>query len=417
MGVLGLITEYNPFHHGHLHHLDESKKITGASHTVAVMSGHFMQRGEPAIADKWTRASMAVACGVDLVLELPTVYACSTAEQFACGSIQLLDRLGCVTDVCFGSEIGDTSIFKLIGSLLADPHPEYSFHLKKELALGVPFAAAQEQALLYIIECHFPDMLSLAKQIFNRPNNVLGMAYAKYIRKIGSSMKLHTIQRIGAGYHDLTTHHLISSATGIRRLYQESQEITAIEPFLPKKAYEKLVIGISEGRGPVFHHAFHQDLLTLLKRSSLKELSNLPDVSEGLEYRIMECIRHSGTIDEFLICVKNKRVPYTRLHRMLIHLLLNLDRHSLAPCTSDSAPLYGRILAFNDRGREIIRMCQSASTIPLINKTANFNPETHEIKQLLDIDFRASRIYGSRLSHSAFLRGEPDLLMSPVYVR
>ncbi|SMP47009.1 nucleotidyltransferase [Anoxynatronum buryatiense] len=417
MPILGLITEYNPFHHGHLHHLNESKKITGATHTVAVMSGHFMQRGEPALTDKWTRASMAVACGVDLVLELPTIFACSTAEQFARGSILLLDQLGCVTDVCFGSEIGDPAIFKLIGFLLADPHPDYSYYLKKALSSGIPFAAAQEKALIYIIERDFPEKLPLAKQVFNRPNNVLGMAYAKHIIKTGSSMALHTIQRIGAEYHDPTTVHSISSATGIRRLYHNTGDVSSIKPFLPSQAYERLLCGISEGRGPVFHDDYHQELLTLLKRSSICEFANLPDISEGLEHRIMKCVKKAGSIEEFMFCVKNKRVPYTRLQRMLIHLLLNLNRNQLATYQHDTSSTYGRILAFNDRGRELIRTCQATAKIPLINKMANFQTASPEINQLLDIDFKASRIYGAKLLHKSFLHGDPDLLMSPVYVK
>ncbi|MEN1759479.1 nucleotidyltransferase [Anoxynatronum sibiricum] len=417
MPVLGLITEYNPFHHGHLHHLNESKKITAATHTVAVMSGHFMQRGEPALTDKWTRASMAVACGVDLVIELPTFYACSTAEQFARGSILLLDHLGCVTDVCFGSEIGDPGIFKLIGSLLADPHPDYSDYLKQASSSGISFAAAQEKALIRIIERDYPEMLPLAKQVFNRPNNVLGIAYAKHIIKTGSSMALHTIQRIGAEYHDPTTMHPVSSATGIRRLYQNTGDVSSIKPFLPSESYERLLCGIREGRGPVFLDDYHQELLTLLKRSSIDELVNLPDISEGLEHRIMKCIKHSGSIETFMFCVKNKRVPYTRLQRMLIHLLLNLNQKELTICQYDTSSIYGRILAFNDRGRELIRICQTTTKIPLINKTANFQTASPEINQLLDIDLKASRVYGTKLHHKSFSQGEPDLLMSPVYVR
>jgi predicted nucleotidyltransferase len=416
MKVLGLIVEYNPFHHGHFYHLTQSKMLTGADYSVAVMSGHFMQRGEPAVTDKWTRAAMAVSCGVDLVLELPAIYACSSADFFARGSVLLLDQLGCVTDLCFGSEAGSLQALEIASELMAHPPAAYDLRLREALEQGLPYAAAQESALLHVLRKSSSQTKDAVAKVFNQPNNILGLAYLKHLKIVNSAIQVHTIKRIGAGYLEKQLHHLVSSATGIRHQYEFSGDFNSVKNSMPEKAYTIMARGIETGRGPVFLKDFESTIMILLKRSSISELARLPHVTEGLENRILSCIQRTGSISEFLNCVKNKRVPYTRLQRMLIHLLLNI-RH---PMASDwyyhHKPPYARILAFNDRGRQLIRLCQKKASIPLINKAASFRADTSAIRDLLLLDYRASRIYGSVLPHPSLRLGEPDLVNSPVYV-
>ena len=416
MKVLGLVTEYNPFHNGHLHHLVESKRVAGASYSVAVMSGHFMQRGEPAIVDKWTRAAMAVSCGVDLVLELPTIYACSSADSFARGSVLLLDQLGCVTDLCFGSEAGGLKGLEWVGEQLAHPSEGFEDHFAKALSSGLSFASAQESALTYILQQSAPHMIDHVKPLFNQPNNVLGISYIKHLKKASSDINVHTIPRIGAGYLDLKLHPRVSSATGIRHHYFNAGDLDSVRLSMPANAYSYFENGVKCGRGPVNISDFEKSLMVLLKRSSKQELLQLPHMTEGLENRILACIQTSGTVDSFLHCVKNKRVPYTRLQRMLIHLLLNIQNKMASEWYHLRKPPYARILAFNDQGRKLIRICRKSAVIPLINKTASFEPDCPHTKELISLDFRASRIYGAMLQHPTFQNGEPDLLNSPVYV-
>ena len=416
MKVLGLVTEYNPFHNGHLYHLRESKRVTGATHTVAVMSGHFLQRGEPAIADKWTRAAMAVASGVDLVIELPAVYACASADHFARGSVLLLEQLGCVTDLCFGSENGQLDAIDRISDILAYPTREYEQELRRGLDKGVSFSAAQQSALIKTLNKTVDGQLNVLS-VFNQPNNILGIAYLTQLKLNQCRMKAHTIRRIGAGYHDEHLHHQISSATGIRHQIRQSNDLSGIRHCVPEAAFDLLCKGFSMQGGPVFMSDFEDAVMILLKRTNEKELTKLPYVTEGLENRMMNCIRKSSTLDAFFSCVKNKRIPYTRLQRIVIHLLLGIDNSLAVPWYTQQKPPYARILAFNDTGRALIKHCRTTAQIPLISKTATFQPDSLHVQELLMLDYRASRIYGTALKSHQFRQGEPDLLISPIYLR
>jgi predicted nucleotidyltransferase len=380
------------------------------------MSGHFMQRGEPAVIDKWSRAAMAVSCGVDLVLELPAIYACASADYFARGSVLLLDQLGCVTDLCFGSEAGSLQGLEIASELMAHPPAAYEQHLRKALGKGLPYAAAQESALMHILRKSSSQTKDAVVEVFNQPNNILGLAYLKHLKIVNSDIQAHTIQRIGAGYLEQQLHHVVSSATGIRHQYESSKNLNTVQNTMPEKAYSIMAKGIETGRGPVFLKDFESAIMILLKRSSASELTRLPHITEGLENRILWCIQRTGSVNEFLHCVKNKRVPYTRLQRMLIHLLLNIRQPMVNDWYYHQKPPYARILAFNDRGRQLIRICQKKALIPLVNKTASFKADTSTIRDLLLLDYRASRVYGSVLLHPSLRLGEPDLINSPVYV-
>ena len=417
MKILGLITEYNPFHYGHLHHLQASKKISGATHTVAVMSGHFTQRGEPSITDKWTRASMAVSCGIDLVIELPTIYACSSADFFARGSIWLLQQLGCITDLCFGSESGSINGMEIISDLLANPSQSYHDQLDTNLKTGLSYPAAQEGAVRSVLHGIFTEPANDYTDVFNMPNNILGMAYLKHLKIINSSIRVHTIKRIGAGYHDTDISNEISSASGIRKQINTTGKFDEIKRNMPGSAYEIMLKGFALNRGPVFMSDFDQTIMTLLKRSSKSDFLELPHVTEGIENRMLSCRTVSSSIEEFIFCVKNKRIPYSRIQRMLIHLLLAIRNPFAIKWYNDLIPPYARILAFNDRGREIIRICKDTSTIPLINKPSNFNPKDQTVRDLLALDYRAGRLFGSVLQNKKFSHADPDLIMSPVYLK
>lgn len=416
MKLLGLITEYNPFHNGHYHHLNESKIISGASHSVAIMSGHFTQRGEPGLIDKWTRASMAVSCGVDLVLELPTIYACSSADFFARGSILLLQQLGCITDLCFGSESGTLDEIDRISDILANPSVLYHDQLKAKLNEGSSYPAAQEAAVKAVLKDKFNQTESGIENVFNRPNNVLGIAYLKHLKIVNSSIHVHTIKRIGAGYHDININNRISSASGIRNQIQITGEPDLIKKNMPDSAHRIMLNGFKQGRGPVFMSDFEQAIITLLKRASQNDFLELPHVTEGIDNRMLSCRTATSSIEDFIACVKNKRIPYSRIQRMLTHLLLGVRNPFAHQWYSEQKPPYARILAFNDRGRDIIRLCKKTSSIPLINKPAHFKPESQTIKELLALDYRSGRLYGSVLQNNQFRNSDPDLIMSPVYI-
>ena len=417
MKVLGLITEYNPFHNGHLHHLKESKKMTGADYTIAVMSGHFMQRGEPAIIDKWSRATMAVKSGVDLVLELTGIYACASAEYFARGGILLLDQLGCVSDFCFGSESGQLEGMETISSILADPPAIYEQILRQSLREGLSFAAAQETAVKQIIRNNHPALLDNVLTVFKQPNNILGVSYLKHLKISKSNIRAHTIPRIGSGYLDREIAGEINSATGIRYHYQKNSQLELLKKSMPFTAFQEFRQSLEAERGPVFLENFEQILMLLLKRTTPAELAKLPHVTEGLENRLINCAHQTNTLPAFLECAKNKRVPYTRLQRILIHLLLQINKDMADQWYYHKKPAYARILAFNDKGRVLLRLASQHTRIPFITKTAAFEINDSSTQQLLHLDYKASRIFGMMLSCNSFRSGEPDLTFSPVYVK
>ena len=392
-------------------------KITRADFSIAVMSGHFLQRGEPAMVDKWTRARMAVACGVDVVIEIPSIYACASAEHFARGSIGLLSQLGCVTDLVFGSESGNLDALQHIGRMLADESSQYRQVLRRYLSLGLPFAAAQEKTVIHILEQQSHKKTDHIVSVFKQPNNLLGIVYLKEMIRVNSNITPHTIKRVGAGYHDTSLNNRISSATGIRKTIKDSGETAPSQPYMPPHAYEVLRSGIQQFGGPVDLSQFNDPIMTLLKRASKKDILQLPHISEGLENRIYQAAHQASNIFQFMDLVKNKRVPYTRLQRMLVHLLLNINQDISQHWHQHALPPYAKILAFSENGRLLIKHCTQLSGIPLINKPALYKPQDLETKKLFDLDCRAGRIYGSVMKHHTLRSGNPDLQISPWYSR
>lgn len=233
MKVVGLITEYNPFHNGHKYHLEASKEKASATHSIAVMSGNFLQRGEPALLDKWTRAKMAVDSGVDLVLELPTVFATQSAEYFAHGALSVLEDTNVVDSLCFGSELGDTELLKDIADVLVDEPLEFKNILKKHLNLGLSFPKARSLALKAFFEHAKYSHFEKIEKIVESPNNILGIEYMKSLIKLKSKITPLTIKRVYSNYHDKDINSSIASATSIREHYFKNKNIKELSSVVP----------------------------------------------------------------------------------------------------------------------------------------------------------------------------------------
>ena len=223
MKIVGLITEYNPFHNGHLYHLEQALDITGADAAIALMSGNYVQRGAPAIMPKHLRAQVALEAGVPLVLELPVCYATGSAEYFASGAVSLFQRLGCVDAICFGSECGDYSLLERIAQVTAEEPEEYRFSLQEALREGMSFPLARQMAL----KQYFRD--ELPSEILEQPNNILGIEYIKALRRQNSPIKAYTIKRKVSGYHDEHLSESYSSASAIRRLLEAAGKAIHLE--------------------------------------------------------------------------------------------------------------------------------------------------------------------------------------------
>ncbi len=414
MRILALIAEYNPFHNGHLYHLKESKKITGASHTIALMSGNFLQRGEPALVDKWNRAKMAILNGVDLVIELPTIFACATAELFAWGGVKLLDDLGVVNSLVFGSEAGDLSSLNMLAKILLESPQSFESKLKSFLSQGMPFPAARSKAMKHYCITHLGYHTDIHKMM-SSPNNILAIEYLKALNKLDSPINPKTITRVNATYHSKEIKNKIASATAIReKLRKTPLSLTEIKNVVPKPTYESLSLAYSRGLAPVFEEDFSQAILASIRRMDSKDLVRYFDVKEGLENRISKSGHNSNDLSSLYGSIKSKRYTLTRIQRICIHILLNLDKDIIKKYKT-LGPRYIRVLGLNNKGREILRLCKQKSKLPIISKIPRNIPWDSTIEEMLQVDIKASSIYGLALGDSNYASKIMDFYEKPYY--
>lgn len=406
MKVLGIISEYNPFHKGHLYHLEESKKRTGAEFVVAVMSGQFVQRGEPAIADKWTRAKAAVECGVDLVLELPFVYACNSAEYFAYGGISILEGLGCVDYISFGSESGDIDELKEIAEVLVSEPEELKEILKNNLGRGFSYARSWGMA----IERYAGKK---AAKIVREPNNILALEYLKRMIKTNSEMTAITIPRTGLPHNSDEPSCDYASATALRKKFFEQGSLDGFIDYMPMGSYKNLFQ--SESRCNIRMDDLFSLVASEILRVSAEELAEIFSVTEGLENRLKSEVRKAKNMDELIDKVNSKRYAKTKIQRMLMHILVHLDQESLNQIIAKRL-VYGRLLAMNDKGAKLLKTVKKnkSAQIPIIT---NINKDVRDDSMLwtsLNYDVLATDLYN--LSSGNSLYAGADYIVKPVKI-
>lgn len=392
MKTVGLITEYNPFHNGHAYHIEKAKMLTGADRVIVVMSGDFVQRGAPAVMPKHLRAKSALLSGASLIIELPVCFATGSAEYFAQGSISLLNQLGCIDSICFGSECGDLHLLKEIAQILADEPIEYQTALKQALKEGASFPAARQEALNI-----YSDKYS---EILASPNNILGIEYLKALAKIHSKMEPFTIKRIGAGYHDMDIDGQFSSATAIRSdIYQladvnsssESLPLTHIQTQVPSSCHE-LMKKNYQTRYPVKADDFSLLLKAKLLSETAGSLSHYLDMSPELANRILRLRNDYLSFEQFCDLLKTKELTRSRISRSFIHVLLGITNDWL---TAMKAPApYARILGFRRDHADLLGILKRTSDIPLITSPARA-VLADTAYQMLELDIYASDLYES----------------------
>jgi len=389
MKVLGLITEYNPFHNGHKYHLNKAKSMTSTTHTIAVMSGHFLQRGEPAIFDKWTRAEIAIKEGVDLVIELPTVYSCNSAEFFAYGSVKLLDQLNIVDYLCFGSEAGEIEKLLSIAKILVEEPSSFKKSFKNYIKLGLSFPLARQKAL----EKYLINNLNL-HTILSNPNNILGIEYLKALIAIDSKIKPLTIKRIKADYNSKEIKSDICSATAIRELLlnDEKNVYEKLYQVVPDNSYRVIMKSIKEGNGPIFTRDIENFLLYKLRTIDKATLKKIHDVREGLENRIIEAALNSTTYMELVNNIKSKRYTLTSIQRILVKSLIDIFDIDIVN-NNIKAPQYIRVLGFSDKGRELLRLIKEKSNTPIITNLKYYKPQNHAAEKMINTDIKATNVY------------------------
>lgn len=395
--VLGIIGEYNPFHNGHLHHLNESKKITGANYTVAVISGNFVQRGNVALIDKWSRAKMAILNGVDLVLELPCIYSISSAENFASGAIKILNSLKIVDAVSFGSEINDMSVLKEFATILTEEPDEYKSLLAHELSKGISFPKARENALLMYLN----DIRKYAN-VLSSPNNILAIEYLKALQISESTIEPVSIKRKGPGYNSNMVIDNLASGTAIRR-YIENRNFYSLDKVLPQVSYDILSDAIKKGHYVSGLERFEKEIIFTLRRMTIAEIANLPDVSEGLENSLKNAANSCNNLAEFRRLVKSKRYTQTRIDRILLYALLGFTKDDMED--SKKVDPYIRVLGFNSKGEELLsEICKENKKLQVVTSVKNFMSTCRNKKLLmmLEKDIQATNTYTLGYEYDSF---------------
>lgn len=393
--VLGIIAEYNPFHNGHLLHLEKSKKICDAQYSVCVMSGNFVQRGNTSIVNKWIRAEMALKSGVDLVLELPTVYSISSAENFAEGAIKLLNSLKIVDTISFGSENSDINVLNRISSVLHEEPKQYLELLNSELKKGLSFPKARENAiLLYLNDEKYLNIL-------NQPNNTLAIEYLKALKKYKSHISPISVKREKVFYNSNCIVDEYASATAIRNMIINEQ-FNDIRKVVPASSYNLLMNEIEEGHLVIDISKFEKEILYAIRRLSADDIKNFPEVTEGLENAIKNASNSCNNLSELINMIKSKRYTHTRIQRILLYILLNITKKDMY-LSRKNIP-YARILGYSPQGKELISEIYKANPkITLITSVKNFldssNNKTY--KYMLNKDILATNIYTLAYSNNS----------------
>ena len=374
MKIAGIVAEYNPFHNGHRWQI-EATRAAGASHIVAVMSGCYVQRGEPALWDKWLRTRAALLGGVDLVVELPLPYATATAQRFAYGGVTLLNALGVVDMLSFGSELGETQPLVTAARALLDPELERL--IPQLMGDGRTFAAARQQA----VEVLYGQSTA---QLLQSPNNILGVEYIYWLLRTGSHIQPFTVARQGGG-HDSRGLGQFSSASALRQMVVE-QGYQGLEGLVPNARV--FIDACREGccYDPA---ALERPMLAALRSMSRKQLAELPDISEGLENRIRQAVKTAETVEGLLEAVKTKRYPHARLRRILLAAWLGIP----AGLTAQPPP-YIRVLGMNRRGQEVLSLAKKRAILPMSHSAARLQQLGARESKFISLEARADDLYG-----------------------
>ncbi|HBD66639.1 MAG TPA: nucleotidyltransferase [Eubacterium sp.] len=416
MKAVGLVTEYNPFHNGHLYHLNKAMELTGADISVAVMSGDFVQRGEPAALDKYTRASMALNSGVNLVIELPVNYAVSSAESFAAGALKVLNYIK-ADSIAFGSESGDIERLSKLAHILCDNEDTLYKEISKYTANGISYAAARQKVVEKLTDKDTAAMLTSS-------NNILAVEYLKAIIKNNYAIKPYTVQRQGDAYNDTNIRSDYASATALRGNLKADN----ISKYIPVKAG----LILSSNANYIYPDDITEVLFTRLldilfasnydKNVFIENVMQYPDVSKEIAGRLyksaMDMItrtvpQRSESKDNWAfsfgsLCehIKTKEVPLSRIKRALVRITLGLDKKHMEKYANEP---YIRVLGFDKKGQEYLSYIRKTVEVPLITKTADY-------KEMLLDDIHAANIYNMIVAGKYGVKELGDFVRGPVRV-
>lgn len=437
--AVGIIAEYNPFHNGHAYQLQKARELSGADYCVVAMSGDFVQRGAPAIFDKYTRTRMALLSGADLVLEMPPVFAACSAEDFAACGVSMLDRLGVVSHLCFGSECGDISLLRNLADILCREPEEFSQLLKGYLKQGNTYPQARARALADFLKEGGRNLSHDFDNVLSSPNNILGIEYCKAIQRRNSALIPITVRRQGKDYHDLelmdcsdavsgswtspdssftgnTCGSAFSSASAIRKALKEN-EGGICEPL--KSQVPPAVWELMREATPVFPDDFSALLsyrLLELHRHQIP-LARFGDVSGELAARIERQLLDFTSFENRIQALKTRQYTYTRISRSLLHILLHMTEEDIRFRKQHDYLSYIRVLGFRRDAGELLKAIKKASAMPFITKTADasriLDPDSYQ--EFLS-DLFCSHIYQSAAEQKSGILRKNEYTQSVILV-
>lgn len=398
MITAGIIAEYNPFHRGHRYHIEETRKRTGAEYIVVVMSGDFVQRGEPAIVDKYCRAEAALTNGADLVLELPVYYATASAEFFATAGVTLLHNLQCVEYLSFGSEWAQVDNLESLAELLLREPEEYRQLLREELRKGCNFPAARENAL----RCLMGKEQAETAKLLQQPNHILALEYVKAIRRLPSSIRPVAIPRKGSGYHEISMDGLFPSASAIRR--ELSAHGSGRKPY-SREQKNRLVDAMGETASLFMEQYLSGDtvgweeLMPYVDYRCIMEGERLPEIfgmEEAMAARLLRDYRAGASVEQLLQKCHGRNWTDTALRRAFLHLVLGLDKKPFLRTAANLPVPYARVLGFRKRAVPLLKEIREKGKIPLIQRPVEGKKlfqEKEEARCLFSADIRAAELY------------------------
>lgn len=397
MKIVGLITEYNPFHAGHLYHMQQARELTGADYCVVLMSGSFVQRGEPAIFDKYLRTKTALLAGADLVLEIPAAFSTASAHEFAAYGVALLSAIG-VDAVVFGSECGQIEILKQAAYALNHESAEFQERLRKGLKAGLTYPQARAKAL---------EMEDTWASVLSSPNNILGIEYLRAAEDLHSPMEFYTISRKGSGYHEDTLADAnFPSASAIRGIIRNSLSkdkdlLDILASHLPAVTHPAYT-----GAVPVFVDDFSELLNAAVLQ--MQATFSIADLSPELAARLAKPPYFPLSFEERIQALKTRQLTYTRVSRALLHLVLGMREEDISRWKDEGYALYARILGFRRQSSPLLSCLHKKSSIPLITKMAdaaqNLSPSA---LSLLEQEVYASHLYQTvRMKRSGVFQNE-----------
>ena len=402
-----IICEYNPLHNGHMYQIEITKKLTQCEGLIAIMSGNYVQRGEPAIIDKWQRTKIALNSGIDLVIELPTAYALSSAEYFSHGAVSILNKLNIVDSLCFGSECGDVKPLMKIAEILCSEPAAYKTFLRDYLNLGLTFPLARSKALQkYFSKVSYKDDYNYY-DILLTSNNILGIEYCKSLLRNNSNIVPYTITRLGSGYNDDSLGAGFSSATAIRKFLKDNNSLEEIKEKLPKSSFDIIM----QLRNNNYDFTYADSMFNYIKYKSQTDtsqsLKKLQDAGEGLYNRIYKFIDTSNSMKDLINNIKTKRYTYTRIGRLLTQYFIGFEKFS-ETITPDQSCDYIRVLGFNKTGADILNSIKRNSSLEIITKVPR-----KIVNPMLELDIISTKTY-SIINKN--IRSNEDYLTSPIFL-